>query len=360
MNYVSSNLFSHLKEDLEHAKDQLIDVEDTVDLSRLLVITDGLDNFDERFAIAEKLGKRLKLEISRIYLYNLRGSLFKKSQEEDGSVVDSLRAHSSKIRELKLKGVEILFDETVRNFLLESREIRQISTEEKTEFSTDDVGALVEFFLEKTNRDYNFTKEINKYIDTYHPNLVYWKPNLLKDRKWFEEIGISDIEKFILRHVSESSIILLEGKNDLTEVKNVVCYIEGGEAVMEFKKMLNTIHSYFHEKPINVTFSVIIDEHTVNLASIFPDEEDDEKNLREFIKQKLSKQIKQLRIFDKAPEQKIQFGSIDRELEVVLRKCEADILIVSPKYVGGEKFDSNALGVIEIAIKQGIGVLAII
>ena len=78
-------------------------------------------------------------------------------------------------------------------------EIRQVTTEEIAEFSIENMEALTEFFLEKSNRDYDLIQEINNYIDEYKPNLVYWKPNLMEDRKWNEEIGISNIESLILR-----------------------------------------------------------------------------------------------------------------------------------------------------------------
>lgn len=357
---MSSNLFSYLKEDLEHAKEEIIERKITFELLRILVITDGFDNVDERFSITEKWAKRYDSEISRVYLYNLKGSLFNSPQDEERSVIESLRAHSNKIKELKSKDVMILFDETVKNFLIESREIRQVATEEKTEFSFEDVDALTEFFLEKSNREYNFIQEINKYIDGYKPNLVYWKPNLLEDREWYEKIGISNIENLILRHVNENSLVLLQGKNKFIDAQNIVCYIKGGEVELEFKKILNMIEVYFHNQTINVTFCVIIDENTVNLAAIFPDEKYNDQDLRELIGQRISTHIKQFRIFDKVPNQKIQFGTIEQELEVVLRELNADVLIVSPKYLGEDKFGSNALGVIKIAVKQSVGVLIII
>ncbi|MCE7733940.1 MAG: hypothetical protein GPJ54_03620 [Candidatus Heimdallarchaeota archaeon] len=357
---MSSNLFSHLKEDLEHAKEEIIERKITFDLSKILVITDGFDDVDERFSITEKWIKRYDSEISRVYLYNLKGSLFNNPQEGERSVIESLRAHSNKIKELKSKDVVILFDDTVKNFLIESREIRQVTTEEKTEFSFEDVDALAEFFLEKSNREYNLIQEINIYIDEYKPNLVYWKPNLLEEREWYEKIGISNIENMILRHVNENSLVLLQGKNKFREANNVVCYIKGGEVELEFKKILNMIEVYFQDQPLNVTFCVIIDENTVNLATIFPDEKYSDQELRELIRQRISAHIKQFRIFDKAPNQKIQFGTIEQELDVILRELNADVLIVSPKYLGEDKFGSNALGVIKIAVKQGVGVLIII
>lgn len=370
-NHVTSDLFSNIKKDLEQSKEEVVELKSSFDLSRILVITDGFDDVDERISISEILAKQFNSEISRVYLYNLKGSMFHRLDEESLSVIEALRAHSNKIKELKAKDVTILFDETVKNFLMESREIRQVNTEEITEFSFEDVDALTEFFLEKSNRDYNLIQEINKYIDTYNPNLVYWKPNLMEDRKWHEDFGISNIENLILRHARQKSLILLEGENKFTDAKNLVCYIEGGEVEIEFKKIINSIQGYFQDITISLTFCVIINQHTLNLASVSPEGEDQEeeeteekeediKDIKELLKQNISSQIQQFRIFNKSPDQKILFGRVDQELEVVLRELNADVLIVSPKNVGEDKFDSRALGVTKIAIKQGVGVMLII
>ena len=360
INNVSSDLFSHMKEDLEGSKVEIVDKEFSFDLSRILVITDGFDDLDERFAITEILAKRFNSEYTKVYLYNLKGSMFNRSEEEELSVLDSLRAHSNKIKELKSKNVAILFDETLKSFLIEYRDIRQVSAEEITEFSIEDVEALTEFFLEKSNRDYNLIQEINKYIDEYNPNLVYWKPNLMEDRKWNEEIGISNIESLILRHVYDNSLVFLEGENKFTDARNLVCFIEGGEVEVEYRKIIKTIQGCFQGTSVNVSFCVIISQHTLNLADSSPEGQKDEKGLREQITEKISNQIKQIRIFNKSPDLKIHFGQIDQELEAVLRDLDGDILVVSPKNVGEDKFDSRSLGVIKIAIKQGLGVLAII
>ena len=60
-----------MKEDLEGAKVEVLDREFPFDLDRILVITDGFDNIDERFTITETMAKRLNSEFSKVYLYNL-------------------------------------------------------------------------------------------------------------------------------------------------------------------------------------------------------------------------------------------------------------------------------------------------
>lgn len=350
-----SDLFDSLKESITKAKDPLIDIHQQRKINRILVITDSYDDLNERFKRSDQLADRLNANRKRIYLYDPKSNLVVDDENYENSLVEILKAHSSIIRELKDKNVSILLEESVKNFLFSFRELRKKATED--EIAVDEASALADFFIGDLNRQVNLALQILEIVRDYKPQLVYFKPALLSNREKINIGGFNTITKKILKEKPKGTWVYLRADSEFTKSKNASILILAGQSVSSLLGVAHAANTlYPNINKIELTYVVLIDKNKENVASLISELQDAE-NIRDILAKKYVEQVEKIRIQEHLPNIKVVFGSIQSELEIVLRELETEIMFVSPDMDTERAYDEEALNAAEIAVKQGISVI---
>ena len=372
-------LFDDLKKSLTNSiKDQVVNLDQRREIKNFVMITDNSDDVDRRVENAVELNEKLGSTLSKIYLYDVTHFLAHADVEKSW-IVEALKEHSTKIKSLKGKDYEIILEETVKAFLLELRDIRHTTESQVEEFALDEVEALAEFLVNASIRQRNFVSSIKATIKEINPELLYWKPPLLEERK------ISDDDTFLrnfstslLRDLPSDKWIYLEGTKAPLEVTSLTGLLMGGQGESDLSELTLGIQSIFKDLgKLKLNFHVHIDADELNLVKMTTQNTldalqqvtDEEGKLAEkpevtdemvqrLLTEKYRSLIEPLRIQNQAPGFSISFGD-NKALEVTIRDLNPDCLVLPLREISGEQFDDEIILKARMALDQKVSVLII-
>lgn len=362
------DLFSDLKHSLEHAKDAVLNVEHQRQIKLGMVITDGRDDFLQRFSEMDNIASRLKAEVLRVYLYELESTLLKditdhaeqieedpeNSETKEQQILQALQEHSAKIKELKQQNTQILLEDGFKNLLFKIKDLRKKDSSVEG-LEKEDVLALTDFFLEDyNNREEKLSTELKNLIREKEPQLIYCKPPLLKNRDQTATERFGKLEKGILSAKPDGSWVYFEGNKPLDQIKKVACLIFGGQDEVALLRNAQALLSVFQSSAssIEVSFVGLVPKKQLKMAMMVS--ETDEEDVRRKIEVKMKDQFRRLRIQGKVPEILIHFGEIEGDLQKIMREIEAEMVFVYPKVTSEDSYDENAADATKILLSEGM------
>ncbi len=364
------SLFSNLKHSLEHAKDTILDVEHKRQIKLSMVVTDGKDDYIQRFSEMDYLASILKSEVLRVYLYELTSTLLKdvvldgdelkielsaledEISEQERNLINALQEHSKKIKELKQENSQILLEDGFKSLLYKIRDLRQ-ANKENAQLEKKDILALAGFFLDDYGeREDNLSTELQNLIKEKKPQLIYCKPPLLRNRDETPPLG--KLEKSILRSKEDGAWVFFEGSTPLSKVENVVCLILGGDDEAVLLRNSQALLSIFSPDKVTITFLGLIPLNSLKMATLVAEE--NEAELRKKIELKLKDQFRRIRIQGKVPDIRIEFGDIENDLMVIIREFNPQLVFLSPKLTQEGSYDETTADISKFLLTEGISV----
>ncbi len=284
-----SNFFADLKHSLEHAKDTALEIEHVRTINLGMVITDGRDDYLTRYAEMDRICSKLKAEVMRVYLYELKSTLLKDlgtkldeldeleapEEEKEEYLIQALQEHSNKIRELKQENTRILLEDGFRQLLMKIRSLRKVGGDESSGVEKKDLITLADFFLDDfVHREDTLRNDLIELIKEVDPQFIYSKPPLLHNREVKNEPSIGKIEKGILQNKSDGTWVYFEGNTPLDEVEHAVCLIFGGQdegaLLRNAQAVLSVVPDAGKKK---ITYLGFISNKTLKMALMVSDEE---------------------------------------------------------------------------------------
>ncbi len=358
---VDDNFFQALKDSIEEAKSDQIEMgEHRRLIKRICVITDDFDDYENRFKFGEEMAERYGSDILKIFLYNIETLLkkqysideFKESPQE---LVNAIRAHSAHIKELKESDVTIVLDSTVKELLYALRDLRQISTPE-SELTSSDATALTDYLLADVDRERNISNTVAEILKDYKPQIIYFKPPLLRSRDSISEEGFNYVTLQILRKKPNGSWVLMRGKKGISQVKKAVFFLLGGQ---DLPTVMRGGHAAVSVLPnienVNIEYVILMDQKKVNMASLVSETNSNE-DLRHLLVKRMKEVVGNVKIGGKRPEVIVKFGEIESDLPSIFDEMDTDLVFISPKVTSDNQFDQEMLDVVLVAVQSNITV----
>jgi len=358
---VDDNFFQSLKNSIENARSDQIEIgEQKRNIKRICVITDDFDDYEQRFKYGDEMAEKYGSEILKIFLYNIETLLkkqysvdeFKESPQE---LVQAIKNHSTHIKELKETNVRIVLDSTARELLYALRDLRQNDSEEN-ELSVTDATALTDFLLTNMDRERNISYTIGELLKEYKPQIIYFKPPLLRNRESISEEGFNYVTLQILKKKPNGTWVMMRGKKGVSDVKKVVFFLLGGQ---DLPTVLRGAHAAVSVLPdienVNMQYVVLMDQKKVNMASLVSETNSNE-DLRQLLSKKMEEVVGNVKIGGKIPETTVKFGEIESDLPSILEEMHPDLLFISPKVTTDNQFDQELLDVVLVAVQKNISV----
>ena len=355
------SLFNDLKDSLEQSKEVSVEANGQFRaIHRLLVISDDFDDYTERYNLAYQLAERLGAKVSKIFLYDIETFLqaqysVEQVKESDKAFIELLRQHSAHLKELKEIQVKIILDDTVRELLFSLRDVRQ--AEQMDDLKMSEFEALTDFFLANHSREQNFANSVIDYIGEFKPQLIYFKPPLLRARDGQVASELSLVTQHLLKCKPNGSWVFLRGKVSLRSVKDARLLIIGGQDISDIMHSVQSAISVFPDSSkVNFKYLILFDKKKVNLASMVS-ETDSTEELRRMLKQKAENRINHIRINDSKLTGDVIFGEVETHLPAFLDESKTELVFVSPKVTTKNQFDDEVMNSLFEIVRIGISVL---
>lgn len=399
-------LFDNLKEGFEKSiKEEIVEIHPTKKPQRMVIITDGFDSIEERVRNAESISETLSMELSKFYLHDF-SYLFKSEEPERASIIENIKENSRIIKKLKDQSFIIILEETVRDFLIESRKLRKSYEEHLGEFEIADIEAIAEYLLQSDERKQNFLVSILNHLKEIKPQIVSWKPPILEERD-DEGDPIGNFSRTLMRNLHKSTWVLFEGKKSIEQAQRIVCVVLGGQKEKEITDLATTVPTLIpNVENLVLTFLVSIKEREIKLTKMAIDEKnrtekeesertkkilvevekdleiqdqseihDDDKNgddelpeevieeegiqkINELLEHRYKSLIEPLRIKHHGVDFKLIIGDL-HDLEVKLRKLDTDMVLIANKESGGTRFDDEIISISNSMVRNGITILIV-
>lgn len=380
-------LFDNLKEGFENSlKKEVVDINPVEKPQRMVIITDGFDDIEERVNNAESICKSLNMELSKLYLHDFT-HLMKGDEQEKASIVQTITDHSSIIRSLKDQSYIILLEETVKGLLVESRQLRQSKEGQFYELDLADMEAVAEYLLNVDERKQNFLEPIIKHINRIKPQIVSWKPPALETRGKEDIDPIRFFSTSLMRKLPKGTWVLFDGKTGISHAENIVCVVLGGQNEKEITDLAKSVPGIIPKLTnLRLTFLVVIKANEIQLAKMAMDqkkiekvdEEDegegvtsadnldpdpdtdpsDNDHIDELLTKRYKSLIDPLRIEHQGVDFQILIGD-HHDLEVKLRHLKTDMILLANKESGGQHFDEEIVSISRSMVKNNITTLII-
>lgn len=411
-------LFDNLKEGFEKSiKEEIVEIHPTKKPQRMVIITDGFDSIEERVRNAESISETLSMELSKFYLHDF-SYLFKSEEPERASIIENIKENSRIIKKLKDQSFIIILEETVRDFLIESRKLRKSYEEHLGEFEIADIEAIAEYLLQSDERKQNFLVSILQHLKEIKPQILSWKPPILEERD-DERDPIGNFSRKLMRNLHKSTWVLFEGKKSIEKAQRIVCVVLGGQKEKEISDLATTVPTLIpNVENLVLTFLVSIKESEIKLTQMAIDEKnrtekeeserakkiivevekdleiqdqseildptdtrdqaelhdyeqdgDDElpeeviekegiQKINELLEHRYKSLIEPLRIEHQGVDFQLVIGDL-HDLEVKLRKLDTDMVLIANKESGGKRFDDEIISISRSMIRNGITILIV-
>ena len=359
---VDESLFNELKESLENSRGVRIELGNKRrKIERIIVISDGMEEYKARFEKSNHFAERLNAEIKKIFLYDIESFLTREYslanlKESDEKIIEVIKDHSSKIKELKEDNISILIDKTTRDLLYSSREMRNSKGADE-HLSPEEVGAITEFLLGFEDRSENLANSALDKIVEYNPQIVYYKPPILKKRGSAADIGFNLITERILKGKPSGTWVYLKGDKDLSNIKNATLLILGGQDISAIIKSAYAAATLFPDiSGVKLNYLILLDKRKTNLASLVSNTNSPDE-LKLLLTKKMGEMVADVRIAGKVPEMKVVFGEMETDLPNALNELNSELVFISPKFTSTDLFDDEIYVAIVETLKIGASIL---